>query len=334
MKSHIAIQKVLQTEKIFVGTGEMGQLLRELDWSKTPLGPIEAWCETLKSALSIAFNCQYPIAIYWGPNGYLFYNDAWRPIVGDKHPWALGRPGSEVWPEIWYLVGPIFENVFQTKKGSFQPNSMLPMKRFGYTEECYFDYTFSPIIGKSSNVEGIFNVVTETTYRVLNERRTKLLREIAESATSGKSVEEACLLAIKAIGTNPADVPFSLLYLMQYEGKQARLYGITGLSKGTNASPETIDLTVPSSSNQWPIDQMLQKNKAILVEDIITRFGTIPSVTWNEATRSAMLLPLENKISPYPSSFLIIGVNPRRALDTAYNAFYDFLANAVETAHL
>lgn len=317
--------------QVFPGQGELSNLMRQKDWSKTSIGNIEQWPENLKSALRICLNCQYPIAIYWGSEGHLFYNDAWRPIVGDKHPWALGRPGREVWPEIWELVGPIFERVLQTGEGLFQPNSMLPMKRYGYTEECYFDYTFSPITGSQGNVEGIFNVVTETTYRVLNERRTKLLREIAARATAGKSIKEACTLAFEAIRSAPADIPFALLYLLEHEGKVARLYGMTGLKKDTNITPETFDLTSSFSSAQWPIDQLLHTSKAIQVNDLSSRFKPLPGGIWPEATHTATLLPLE-KHEGALSGFLIIGVSPRRLLDTAYQAFHDFLASAIGTA--
>ena len=153
-------------KNLFIGGGEMGALMRSYDWSKTPLGPVEQWPQSLRSALSICLNSRFPIAIYWGSDCLLLYNDAWRPIVGDKHPWSLGRPGREVWPEIWSEIGPEFESVFRTGEGIFHHDELLAMHRFGYTEECFFDYTFNPIQGKGGGIDGILNIVSETTYRV------------------------------------------------------------------------------------------------------------------------------------------------------------------------
>lgn len=114
-----------------------------------------------------------------GPELALLYNDTWSPIPGEKHPWALGRPGREVWPEIWNEIGPLYETVQATGEGVSQQDQLLPVHRHGYTQECYFDFTFSPIRGEDGKVEGIFNAVVETTFRVISERRERVLRELA-----------------------------------------------------------------------------------------------------------------------------------------------------------
>jgi hypothetical protein len=130
------------------GGGEMGALMRAHGWAGTPLGPVEGWPQGLRSAVGIMLNSRYPIALYWGPELALVYNDAWSPIPGGKHPWALGRPAREVWPEIWDAIGPLFEHVFATGEGTWSEDQLLPMRRHGYTEECYFNFTFSPICGE------------------------------------------------------------------------------------------------------------------------------------------------------------------------------------------
>jgi hypothetical protein len=88
--------------------------MRSRDWSQTPLGPLKHWPQSLRSALSICLGSGFPIAIYWGPTLALLYNDAWSPIPGVKHPWALGWPAHEVWPEIWDTIGPLFERIMMT----------------------------------------------------------------------------------------------------------------------------------------------------------------------------------------------------------------------------
>src|SRR4051794_28096648 len=94
--------------------GELGALIRDLDWSRTALGPIEGWPQSLRSALRLCLDSSFPIALYWGGDLNLLYNLDWSRIAGDKHPRALGRPAREVWSEIWEIIGPLFERVLTT----------------------------------------------------------------------------------------------------------------------------------------------------------------------------------------------------------------------------
>ena len=119
------------SETIFVGDSEMARLMRAHDWSQTSLGAVETWPQSLRSTLSICLNSRFPIAIYWGSDNLLLYNDAWRPIVGNKHPWSLGRPGREVWSEIWDDIGPELTSVLATGKGTFHKDELLSMHSFG-----------------------------------------------------------------------------------------------------------------------------------------------------------------------------------------------------------
>ena len=151
------VQHQQAADHLFGGGGEMGALMRSYDWSKTPLGAVEQWPQSLRSTLSICLNSRFPMAIYWGPDCWLLYNDAWRPIVGNKHPWSLGRPADEVWPEIWDDISPDFAKVFATGEGVFYSDTLLVMHRFGYDEECFFDYTFNPIQGEGGKIDGILS---------------------------------------------------------------------------------------------------------------------------------------------------------------------------------
>src|SRR5690349_13792884 len=91
------------------GGGVMGQLIRTHQWSESSIGDVETWPQSLRSAISICLNSNFPIAVYWGKDLTLIYNDAWSPIPGNKHPWALGKPAREVWPEIWQDIEPQFQ---------------------------------------------------------------------------------------------------------------------------------------------------------------------------------------------------------------------------------
>src|SRR5690349_7070262 len=135
--------------------GEMAGRMRDMDWSGTPLGPPGGWPQSLKSALSIALNSTFPTAIYWGPELRLLYNDAWAPIPAERHPWAIGRPGVEVWPEIWDLVGPQMDAVMQTGQGFAVYDRLLRMERGGRPRDTWWTYSFTPIIGEDGRPAGI-----------------------------------------------------------------------------------------------------------------------------------------------------------------------------------
>jgi hypothetical protein len=118
------------------GGGEMGARMRAHNWENSPFGSPSDWPQSLRSALSICLGSSFQIAIYWGSELALLYNDAWSQIPGQKHPWALGRPGREVWPEIWDTIGPLFARVLSQGEATLSKDQLLPMRRRGFTEEC------------------------------------------------------------------------------------------------------------------------------------------------------------------------------------------------------
>lgn len=180
--------------------GEMGERIRAFDWAATPLGHARDWPQSLRSALSICLNSSFPTAIYWGRDLRLFYNDAWAPIPGPRHPDALGRPAREVWPDIWHVIEPQFRSVLEGGKGFATLDQMLPMQRFGRLEETYWDYSFTPIAGEDGNAAGILNQGQETTDRVFAQRRNALLVELNDRLRQLDSTGEIIATATGLVG--------------------------------------------------------------------------------------------------------------------------------------
>jgi len=175
-----------------IGDGEMARRIREHRWSASTLGPVEKWPAALREALGICLQSSFPTAIYWGAELLLLYNDAWAPIAGDKHPWALGRPAAEVWSDIWQVLEPQFRQVVRSGRGISLFDQMLPMRRGDRVDETYWDYSFTPILDDEGRVAGVFNQGNETTERVFAARRREAevdrLRELFEQAPSGVAV--------------------------------------------------------------------------------------------------------------------------------------------------
>ncbi|MBW8906653.1 MAG: response regulator [Betaproteobacteria bacterium] len=193
------------------GGGEMGERMRGLDWSKTVLGPVEGWRQSLRSAVSTCIGSRFPIVLYWGPQRIVLYNDAYAEILGAKHPWALGRPCEEVWSEIWSVIAPMLDGVVASGQATWSDDQLLLLERRGYPEECYFSFSFSPVRGEDGHVDGIFTAVIENTGRVLGERRLALLTELA-AQSAARSPRDACEQAMRTLAGKP-DVPFALVYL-------------------------------------------------------------------------------------------------------------------------
>ncbi|URW75818.1 PAS domain-containing protein [Sphingomonas donggukensis] len=150
--------------------GAMGRMIRDHDWSATPLGPIEGWPATLRTMLGVCLASSLPTCIYWGPELRLLYNDAWAPIPGERHPACLGQPAAEVWYDIWDVVGPQFADVLASGDGHASYDQRMAFVRGGVTTESYWNYSFTPIRDESGDAVGVFNQGNETTRVVMAER--------------------------------------------------------------------------------------------------------------------------------------------------------------------
>jgi signal transduction histidine kinase len=315
--------------QLFAGKGEMAGLIRATDWSKTALGPIEAWPQSLRTAVSICLDSRHPIVLWWGPQRWMFYNDAYRPMLGEsKHPQFLGRPGQPCWAEIWDIVGPMMEQVIETGEATWSEDLFLPMRRFGYLEETYFTFSYSPIRDETGRPSGIFCACTENTGRVLGDRRMRTLRQMAVDA---RTADEAVRLCAEILGRNQRDIPFALVYLLDGVGKHLHLAGYAGLEPGTSASPRTVDMG-NAEAVLWPLARVVGLGHAEAVGDLAERFDGLPREPWDEPAHQAMLLPIAHPGAPQPAGVLVLGISPRRAFDDDYRGFFDLVAGHVATA--
>ncbi len=147
------------------GGGEMGALIRAKDWSKTILGDPSVWPESLRTMVAVMLDNPFGMYIVWGSEYIQLYNDGYRPILGaTKHPQALGISSKETFSEIWNIIEPMFDGVMKGKAVGF-PDFMLPLNRNGFTEECYFDFSYSPIRKNDGEVGGVLVTVIETTHK-------------------------------------------------------------------------------------------------------------------------------------------------------------------------
>ncbi len=314
--------------QIFAGQGEMAGLIRAKDWSKTPLGPIESWPQSLRTAVSICLGSRHPIVLWWGPERWMFYNDGYRPMLGKlKHPQFLGASGQACWAEVWDVIGPMMDNVIETGDATWSEDLFLLMLRHGYPEETYFTFSYSPIRDETGRPMGIFNACAESTGRVLGARRMKTLRELSVEA---RAANEAARLCAEVLGRNLQDMPFSLLYLFDASGKHLQLAGHTGLEPGSPASPLTVAVEA-ADAGHWPVARVAAHSRPEVVANLADRFACLPKEPWNEAPHEAMLLPIAHP-GGTAAGVLVLGISPRRVFDDEYRGFFELVASHVATA--
>src|SRR5437773_3358879 len=210
-------------EDWLVGGREMGKLVRSMDWSRTPLGRISFWPQSLRTTVSLCLASNFPISLAWGPKHVQIYNDGYWPICGAKHPHSMGQDFSECWASAWPVIGEAFERALGGQT-SYLENQRMFLDRNDYLEETFFTFSFSPIRDETGSVGGLFHPVTETTSRMLSERRTRGLGDLAARAGKAQSMEEACTLAAQTLADCELDLPFVLFYLFDtLDRKSTRL---------------------------------------------------------------------------------------------------------------
>src|SRR5713226_1341364 len=258
------------TPDFLIGGGDMGKVIQSMDWSKTPLGPIESWPQSLRTTVSLCLASNFPISLAWGPKHVQIYNDGYWPICGGKHPHSMGQDFSECWASAWPAIGEAFERALAGET-SFLEDQRMFLDRNGYLEETFFTFSFSPIRDESGGVGGLFHPVTETTSKMVGQRRTRALRDLAARVGKAQTGDQALALAATTLSEFGLDIPFALFYLVEWDGKHARLLTKTASAPKCIAIPG-VELGEPQPSD-WPIAEVARSNQAVEVSDLDRRFG-------------------------------------------------------------
>ncbi|HEX2941252.1 MAG TPA: ATP-binding protein, partial [Rhodopila sp.] len=285
------------------GGGEMGALMRRHDWASTLLGPPESWPQSLRTTVSTCLNCAFPILVWWGPDLVKIYNDAYCPVLGRKHPNALGRAGREVWPEIWDVIGPMLDTVMTQGEPTRAQDLLLPIERHGYAEECYFSFSYSPIHDESGAVGGVFCPVVETTDRVIGERRLRLLGNLAQCAAGPDGPEAFARAAMGCMADGGLrDFFFAALYL-QDSSTPLRPVATAGIP--VDAAPDLCD------GSRWFVDEVMCSGEPRCLDNVPARFPLPLNGAWDHPPKRALVLPLDAGTGR-PLGALVVGLSPHR----------------------
>ncbi|MEU3838796.1 SpoIIE family protein phosphatase [Streptomyces sp. NPDC028635] len=261
----------------------------------------------------------------WGEELTFFCNAAYRrDTLGRKYPWALGRPASEVWAEIWGDIGPRIEAVLSTGEATWDEGLLLFLERSGYSEETYHTFSYSPLRDDSGDVVGMLCVVSEDTERVIGERRMATLRDLGSDPSVMRTEQEVLAFADRQLDRNRKDLPFTLTYL--FDGDTARLAGATGVTPGLPVAPQTLPL-VAGPEAVWPA-AVLAEGEARVVPLTGEHFDDLPGGDWPEPPVEALVVPLRQQ-GGAPYGFFVAAVNRYRVLDDGYRGFIELTAGHI-----
>jgi signal transduction histidine kinase/CheY-like chemotaxis protein len=306
---------------------KMPRLVEGFDWASTPLGPAAAWPDSLKTVVRILLTSRFPMWMAWGPELTFLYNDAYRrTTLGTKHPWALGKPASQVWHEIWKDIGPLIHQVIETGQATWQETLLLFLERSGYPEETYHTFSYSPLSDSDGRIVGMLCVVMEDTVRVIGERQLAALGLLAEALADAISKQDV-FAAIERGLQHQKDMPCTLTYLFDEDGTHLKLVSRTGMDADHPAASLVIDPAEDPAA--WPMHRILSTGHGLTVDNLLELFPDLPHGCWNRPPFRARLVPIARQGQEKPMGIFIAALNPYRQFDSFYEGFLDLITGQI-----
>ena len=309
------------TDGAWDGAAAMRSVYQHVDWSATALGPQETWPALLRLVADLCLDSDSPVLIGWGPDLLMLYNEAYIPLLGaEKHPWALGRPASEVKPRLWPAEQERVHDIMQTGRPYHLDDQLLIIERRGYPEEAYFSFSISALRDADGTIVGVFTAISEPTWHVQYERRLQALRRLgAVSITADDSLASTCRAALEVIGKTRASVPFAAVFLRDLASQGPRRAAGYGFDEAAAASCELVE-PAPTSG---PVLQVLEHGGTELVSGLRERCPNVfaPGPLGPLTPDQAFVLPVIMLGARKPLGVLVLGVNPYLRPDDSYTAF-------------
>jgi signal transduction histidine kinase len=313
---------------VFAGGGELAARMRAFDWSRTPLGPVADWPQSLKTCVRVLLTARQPMFVWWGDALVHLYNDAYRSVLRAKHPDALGRPAPEVWPEIWDELGPRAVAAMARNEGACDEALRLLVRRNGYVEEAFFTFSYSPVPSERGDAGGVLCTVTDDTPRIVGERQLALLRELLARAPHAGSEDEASAQIARAFKAGARDLPFALVYRADADGRHLSLVSASGIAPGHPAAPERF---ATGAGGSWPFAEVLAAGEPRVVW-LDRSPGDLPRSEWAAPASSAVVWPMPAPGGEGRALVLVAGLNPLRLFDDGYRAFVGMVAAQVASS--
>jgi signal transduction histidine kinase len=298
------------------GGGVTGALVRSIDWSRSELGAIDGWPESLKTTVGTILHSRHPMFLWWGRHLVQFYNDAYLPSFGQgKHPVAMGQHGIVCWPEIWPIIEPQIADVMDRAISSWHDDHLVPIHRNGRLEEVYWTYGYSPVFDGAGAVGGTLVVCNETTTRVIGDRRLRTLRLLVERLAVAPTPLTVLEAAADVVALEDTDVPFAMVYRVPANGEQC-LHRSVGLLANDS---QAVDVLLRDRLEQLASDSAVQ---------MLDRGITDSGCRWPEAVEEVFVARIAWR-EHTTSGFIVFGLSPRLAFDDSYREYLRHIAECI-----
>lgn len=326
-------------------------VIADFDWSSTPLGPLNSWPALLKQSSQQILMDSRPIAIYWGDQYTLIYNEAYSKLVGSNHPGLLGKTIEEAWPENGPRMKQIMISTAEKRRTAVEDEWRSFMETADHgLEELYLKWSVVPIM-EDDRVAGFLHPILDTTSVRLWERRMKMLIDLGDALVTARDVTSYWAKVIEALGAvEPRyDVPLAILYSVHDDPqsltgthslynfpKVCRFEGALGVSDNHPIAPQTISLRNGQDGLAPMFRQALQSQYPLVLQ---TQDGSLPEsliqgLKWRgfgDACRSAVVCPIRPTREENVMGLLLLGLNPRRPYDNDYRQFIALLSQKLTT---
>lgn len=307
-------------------------MLRGSDWAGTSVGPMEHWPEELHTAMRAVLPSRMPMLLWWGADLVQLYNEACIPLLGDKHPAAMGQPAAKSWAEAWEEIGPLAAGVLLGQGATYSQDMFLLLDRRGYLEETYWTFSYSPVLDEAGRVRGVLVALQETTTMVVGSRRLRTLHELGGISTAeAQTAADVCRSAVEILRNNRDDVPLALAFLADGERpRELELCHASGLHPETETAwttASTPDFPLPL----WSVYKTGRSERAALsapgLEDAF-----LPAPLGGARPTEAMVLPLIAPGGDTPIGTLVLGFNESRPPGDGAEFFFDLVARQISRA--
>lgn len=310
--------------------GELGELITSYDWKNTTLGDIASWPQSLKTCVHIMLSSRQPIWIGWGKDLIKLYNDPYKSIVGGKHPWALGKPASVVWEDIWHDIEPMLRQVMEEGIGTYVESQLLIMERNGYPEETYYTFSYTPVPGDDGKIAGMFCANTDDTDRIISERQLRTLTSLGKRLSDCKSSDEVINRTIATLQENPHDFPYAIFRSLS--NNSLSFVHSTPLGDARDSIPLTYDLTDEDSIVAVKLKEAVNGRKILVFDQPEELSRVMPTGVWAKQSNKAIILPVYVSGNKDVFGTITVALNPYRLFDEKYQSFFELIADQINTS--
>lgn len=317
---------------------------RNIDWSRSPLGPMENWPHQLRQMVLLICADPQPAVVYWGKDQTIVYNEAYTLLIGNKHPSLQGQDPKIGFAEIWDHFDKILRTGEETGETHVGDNQMLLLHRYGFLEETYYSWKFVPMVGEEGYVVASYATVVEVTREVISDRRLSFIRQLSQQMVKAEDLSTFWPNLLEGLEKNDKDIPIAILYSTDVgigknasqadrQPKSCTLKGAIGVPDGHTAAPKQMKIEDDNTGFAPAIRASLRSGDVVLLQ---TKDGSLDRDLLSGLTSRGFTAPCHQVlVCPIRSmtddvlGFVVMGLNPRKPYNSDYRGFVDALMRQV-----